>query len=83
MKFPEAALWAAGFIPFCTAPFFVWQRHAAAQSAEGRSFKVYRDGIQQVSALALDARNNLCVSQKFAEGRGRILELFRTADAAR
>jgi hypothetical protein len=81
-KFRRAAPWvAAGSILLAAAAFFTWQRFAPAQSAEGWSFKVYRENIPQVAALALDAQGNLYVSQEFTNGRGVIFRL--SPDGAR
>ncbi|MDR0578966.1 MAG: hypothetical protein LBI87_15910 [Candidatus Accumulibacter sp.] len=61
--------------------FFAWQHYWPVQSAAGWSFRVYRDGIPMVSALAVDAQKNLYVSQEHRQGKGVIFQL--TPDGGR
>jgi hypothetical protein len=55
-----------------------WRQFYPATAATGWEVEVYRDQIPMVSALALDGRGDLYISQELSSGKGKILKL--TAD---
>jgi hypothetical protein len=55
--------------------FLAWQHFYPAQVGAGWSFDIYREGIPQVSALVIDQKDNLYVSQEFNNGKGVIFRL--------
>ncbi|MCP5228025.1 hypothetical protein [Accumulibacter sp.] len=52
-----------------------WRQYYPVNTASGWEVQVYRDDIAMVSALALDGKGGLYVSQEISDGRGKILEL--------
>ena len=65
---------------FSAGAFFAWQHLYPVQASAGWSFRVYRDGIDMVSALVRDGEQRLYVSQEFRNGRGIILEYAHAGD---
>lgn len=57
-----------------------WRHFAPPQAQAGWRYGVYLEGVEQVSALAIDARGELLLSQELRNGQGRILR--RSAQGA-
>ncbi len=55
-----------------------WRHFAPPQAADGWHYRVYLDGVEKVSALAIDGQGELLLSQELQNGQGRILQ--RAAD---
>jgi hypothetical protein len=55
--------------------FFTWQHLYPVSAPSGWSYQVYRNGIEAVSALALDEKGNLFVSRELRHGKGSILQI--------
>lgn len=52
-----------------------WRQFYPVSTATGWQVQVYRDNIAMVSALALDGKGGLYVSQELSSGQGKILKL--------
>ncbi len=55
--------------------FLGWQHFYPVQVAAGWSFKVYLDDIPSVSAMVIDQRGSLFVSQELSNGRGSVFKV--------
>ena len=64
-----------GMLALAASSFLGWQHYYPVQTAEGWSFKVHLDGIPKVSAMVVDQRGNLYVSQEFNNQRGVVFRL--------
>ena len=52
-----------------------WRQFYPVSTAAGWQVQVYREDIAMVSALALDGKGGLYVSQELSSGQGKILKL--------
>ena len=55
--------------------FLGWQHFYPVQAADGWSLRTFQGGIPMVSAMVIDGRDNLYVSQEFKNEKGAILWL--------
>jgi len=55
--------------------FLGWQHYFPVQTADGWSFSIFQDDMPHVSAMVIDARNNLYFSQEFKNEKGFITRL--------
>ena len=69
-------LWLAALGIVLLGGFFVWQHFYPVTAADGWTYRVYLDGIPQVSALAKDRDGTLYISKELGNERGL---LFRRA----
>ena len=80
MPLPLKPYWRSAVVLFgCVLVLYLiyasWRQFYPVSAAAGWKVQVYRDDIAMVSALALDGRGGLYVSQEISGGKGKILRL--------